>query len=267
MENKYHLQGRVFLHFNIVAVTGLHIGGSSTGMEIGGVDNTVIRDPLTKSPYIPGSSLRGKMRSQLEKSLGLPQNNQVGQVKIHTCKTKDAYTKNGGCPVCQIFGVPGEVEATGPTLLLARDVFMTPESKQKLIDAHTDLAYTELKTEATIDRVTSAATPRTIERVPAGAVFGPAELVFSIYEADDFKRFHYIIDGLQLIQDDYLGGYGSRGSGKVCFERISISCRNSTTYTAEKVYDKTFSSLTELEKEYDAILAWAKANIPLDNKE
>jgi len=267
MENKFHLKGRVFIQFNVIAMTGLHIGGSSAGMEIGGVDNTVIRDPLTKSPYIPGSSLRGKMRSQLEKSLGLPQNNQVGQVKIHTCKTKDDYNENGGCPVCQIFGVPGEVDATGPTLLLARDVFMTKESQQKLIDAHTDLAFTELKTEATIDRVTSAATPRTIERVPAGAVFGPAELVFSIYEADDFNRLHYVIDGLQLIQDDYLGGYGSRGSGKVCFEQIRLSARSSKTYTNEIKYDKIFPSLNDLEKDYAAILTWAKANIPISNKE
>ena len=64
------LQGRVFITFDIEAKTGLHIGGSDTGIEIGGVDKTVIRDPLTNRPYIPGSSLRGKMRSLTEKHLG-----------------------------------------------------------------------------------------------------------------------------------------------------------------------------------------------------
>ena len=73
-----NLYGRVIITANIIAITGLHIGGSGTGLEIGGVDKAVIRNPLTKQPYIPGSSLRGKMRSQTEKRLGLLQNNPIG---------------------------------------------------------------------------------------------------------------------------------------------------------------------------------------------
>lgn len=268
MESQFILQGRIFIHFNILAVTGLHIGGSATGMEIGGVDNAVIRDPLTGVPYIPGSSLRGKMRSQLEKALGKPQNNSIGsQVKIHTCKSSEEYHKDGGCPVCHIFGVPGEVEATGPTLLISRDIFMTEESKIRLEATQTDLAYSELKTEVAIDRVTSAATPRTLERVPAGAVFGPAEMVFSIYETADFQRLKYVIGGLQLVQDDYLGGYGSRGSGKVCFKQIELSARSSQNYSEIKPYDQVFPSLKELEGRYDSVLSWAQTNIPITYKE
>ncbi|MEM4302217.1 MAG: RAMP superfamily CRISPR-associated protein, partial [Candidatus Caldarchaeum sp.] len=67
MPKQIQLKGRVFLTFNIEAVTGLHIGGSETGIEIGGVDKVVIRDPITNRPYIPGSSLKGKVRSLLEK--------------------------------------------------------------------------------------------------------------------------------------------------------------------------------------------------------
>lgn len=262
MSNNAHLRGRIFVTCDIQAITGLHIGGSSTGLEIGGVDNTVIRDPLSGAPYIPGSSLRGKMRSQLEKSLGLPQNNRVGQVKIHTCKTPQEYDNQGGCPVCHIFGVPGEVEATGPTLLVVRDVPLSEASKDNLNHIRTDLAYTELKTEVAIDRVTSAATPRTLERVPAGAVFGPAELVFSIYQAADFDRLHFVVDSLQLLEDDYLGGYGSRGSGKVRFQEITITARSSDHYGQLQTY-QTFGNLQELEAAFTNLLDWSKSIIPI----
>lgn len=256
------LYGRILITCEIHALTGLHIGGSSTGLEIGGVDNTVIRDPLTNAPYIPGSSLRGKMRSQLEKTLGLAQNNRIGQVTIHTCKKPQEYHKDGGCPVCHIFGVPGEVEATGPTLLLVRDTPLSAESKDALAQAHTDLAYSEIKTEVAIDRVTSAATPRTLERVPAGAVFAPAELVFSIYQGADFARLKHVVDGLQLLEDDYLGGYGSRGSGKVAFRQISIAARSGENYSQLHPW-QTFSSLRELEAGFNDLLQWAKGIIQI----
>jgi len=86
--SEINLFGRVFIESEIEALTGMHIGGSGAGLEIGGLDKEVIRNPLTKRPYIPGSSLRGKMRSQTEKVKGLPQNNRIGQVTIHTCKFK-----------------------------------------------------------------------------------------------------------------------------------------------------------------------------------
>ncbi len=129
MNNNYHqLYGRVFFETKIKALTGLHIGGSNTDLEIGGLDKAVIRNPLTKRPYIPGSSLRGKMRSQMEKLHGLPQNNPIGQVTIHTCKNKEDYNKNGGCPVCHVFGIPAELEFASPTRLVVRDAELTDES-------------------------------------------------------------------------------------------------------------------------------------------
>lgn len=69
-ERRLEVKGRAFLQYKLRAVTGLHIGGSAQGMEIGGVDNPVIRDPLTNRPYVPGSSLKGKIRSLLEKFYG-----------------------------------------------------------------------------------------------------------------------------------------------------------------------------------------------------
>lgn len=257
-----NLYGRIFIKAKIEAVTGLHVGGSSVGLEIGGLDKAVIRDPLTKRPYIPGSSLRGKMRSQTEKILGLRQNNRIGQVTIHTCKTPAEYNANGGCPVCHVFGVPGEVEATGPTLLLVRDAILTQESADQLEKAKTDLPFAELKTEVAIDRVTSAAMPRTLERVPAGAIFGPAELVFNLYDAADYARLKYVVEALQLVEDDYLGGAGSRGSGKVKFTSITVTARARGAYAEEKTFG-AFGTVQELAQQFDALKSWAQREIPL----
>ncbi|MFN3335500.1 MAG: type III-A CRISPR-associated RAMP protein Csm3, partial [Caldilinea sp.] len=231
MTKQIELQGRVFLTFTIEAISGLHIGGSDVGVEIGGVDKTVIRDPLSNRPYIPGSSLKGKVRSLLEKYDGLPQNQRIGQGYIHSCDKADAYA---GCAVCQVFGVPGEREfgIATPTRLVVRDVQMSEESARKLETlARTDLPYTEIKTEVSIDRVTSAANPRQMERVPAGVTFSPAEMVYSIYAGDgcdparDVGNVAELVKGLVLLEDDYLGGLGSRGSGKVRLTGIKVKLR------------------------------------------
>jgi len=233
-----HLKGRVFIEFDVKAVTGMHIGGSDTGIEIGGVDKTVIRDPLTNRPYIPGSSLKGKMRSLLEKYNGLEQNQRIGQGYIHTCQTSDDYAK---CPVCQVFGVPGEKDFGGPTRIIVRDVHLSDEEARRIEEqARTDLPYTEAKTEVSIDRVTSAANPRQMERVVAGTVFGPGEIVYSIYDVngqtaqDDINRLDTLVEGLQLMEDDYLGGFGTRGSGKVKLESIKVFVRGGDYLTGKQ---------------------------------
>lgn len=264
MNTEITLYGRVFIEADIKALTGLHIGGSSTDLEIGGLDKAVIRNPLTKRPYIPGSSLRGKMRSQMEKLLGLPQNRAIGQVIIHTCKNAADFQKNGGCPVCTVFGVPAEMDYDNHTRLIVRDAELTDDSAKSLQDARTDLLYGELKTEVAIDRVTSAATPRTIERVPAGAIFGPSELVFGIYGREDFARVKIMIDALQLVEDDYLGGSGSRGSGKVRFENIRLYLRNRDNYSEPKPYNrKPFENVQKLAEEFGKIQEWMTENIQI----
>lgn len=230
------LIGRVFFEFSLRTLSGLAIGGSDVGIEIGGVDRTVIRDKLTNRPYIPGSSLRGKMRSLTEKYKGMPQNQRIGQATIHTCKGAEDYAK---CEVCRIYGVPAEVKFNTPTRLIVRDVPLTPESVQQLREAHTDLPFTEVKTEVAIDRVTSVANPRQFERVPAGVVFGPAEMVYSIYSGDgcdpnqDVEFLNVVFTGLKLLEDDYLGGLGSRGSGQVRVEGLRLGLKMAEPYTAE----------------------------------
>jgi len=270
MPNKtIQLKGRIFLTFNIRACTGLHIGGSETGIEIGGVDKVVIRDPITNRPYIPGSSLKGKVRSLLEKYRGLPLNRNIGGTFIHSCGKEDKE-KYPNCDICQIFGVPGEIEFATPTRLVVRDVHLTEESAQTLTErARTDLPYTELKTEVSIDRVTSAANPRRVERVPAGAVFGPAELVYSIYEGKDDKgsiaepkkdveRFRTLVEGLRLLEDDYLGGLGSRGSGKVKLEGITVSVRIGEKYLESPQKVGEYGCLDDLVNDLDNLLKKVK---------
>ncbi len=265
MTDKITLYGRVFIEAIIVAKTGLHIGGSGSDLEIGGLDKEVIRNPLTKRPYIPGSSLRGKMRSQMEKMLGLRQNQKIGQIRIHVCQSKSEFEKNGGCPVCSVFGVPAEMDYNNATRLVVRDAELTDDSAEKLQDARTDLLYAELKTEVAIDRVTSAATPRTMERVPAGAEFGPTELVFSIYEEADYDRLKTVIDALQLVEDDYLGGSGSRGYGKVKFANIKVYARSGRDYGEKKEFisETPITSIQDLESAFDTLKTWLQTAIPI----
>ena len=264
-DKKITLYGRVFIEATIVAKTGLHIGGSGSDLEIGGLDKEVVRNPLTKRPYIPGSSLRGKMRSLLEKLHGLPQNRSIGKVTIHTCQTKEQFVN---CPVCTVFGIPApdapmEWQDT-PTVsrLVVRDAELTDKSAEALTNARTDLLYAELKTEVAIDRVTSAATPRTMERVPAGAEFGPTELIFSIYEAADYDRLKTVIDAMQLVEDDYLGGSGSRGYGKVEFKEIKVYARGGKNYSDRKEF-RSFGSVQELADAFNELKTWLQQNVPI----
>lgn len=230
------LQGRVFVQGNIKAVTGLHIGGAAGALEIGGVDSPVIRNPLNNQPYIPGSSLRGKMRSLTERLHGSEQNMRIGKgVFVHVCRQEkrsdDEYHQMfNGCPVCSVYGVTGDEAVPHPTSLVVRDVFLGADSIALLEKADTDYPLTEIKWEATIDRVTSAAVPRQIERVPAGVVFEGFELVYNIYDQPGRDHFPTVMKALQLVEEDYLGGLGSRGGGKVEFQVAKVYARKGVTY-------------------------------------
>lgn len=223
--------GRAFITGSIECLTALHIGGASTGIDIGGVDNIVVRNPLTNEPYIPGSSLRGKMRSLLERSHGLEYTQRIGpQVAIHRCANPEQYAR---CPVCVVFGVTSDERFATPARLLVRDVSLEQQSAARLERLKTtELPFTEVKWEVAIDRVTSAANPRQQERVPAGAVFGPFELVFSFYDnpSEDAARFGYVAEAMSLLEDDYLGGGGSRGSGRIAFRNLGVKVRTADDY-------------------------------------
>lgn len=256
---KITLHGRIILEGKIEALTGLHIGGSPGALAIGGVDLPVIRNPINQEPYIPGSSLKGKMRSLWEKTTGVRQNTSIGRdVSIHVCKSEDAYV---ACPVCQIYGSTGDGKAVAPTRIIVRDAALDPSS---LHNARTDLPYSEVKWEAAIDRITSAATPRQIERVPAGAIFKGMQIVFNIFEKGDLERFLDVLTALSLVEDDYLGGHGSRGSGRVAFKNLAIKCKAAATYANPNPPQRTYVDLAEI-LAADDLQSWLTASIPIPN--
>jgi CRISPR-associated protein Csm3 len=196
----------IILKGQIECLTGLHIGGSKDKFEIGGVDNPVIRDPKTNYPFIPGSSLKGKMRTLLEFDLGLVKADEKGN-----------YPPSNEEPVATIFGSSAEEKQEGPTRLIVRDAFPSQATVEMWNSLDTELNYTEYKAENTIDRMTSAANPRFIERVVKGSIF-EFEMTFSIYDTDQDKAkeyFQHIIQSLKLLEHSALGGGGSRGSGQI----------------------------------------------------
>lgn len=254
------LTGVVTLTCTMRALTGLHIGAAETTISIGGMDNPVIRDPITNRPYVPGSSLKGKMRSLLERRLELSQNWPIAQIRIHVCEGREAYTS---CRLCQLFGIPAPQRERWFCLTRLRiaDAFLTEASEQQLREASTDLPYTEVKTEAAIDRVTSAASPRSMERVPAGAEFGPVRFSLLRYEDDDPALLETLVEGLQLIEADYLGGSGSRGSGRVEFHDISLAeIRFERARRPEpRSFERTFPATADLAAGLDDVTQWLRS--------
>lgn len=226
------LKSKIFIKGTIKALTGLHIGGNSIGMAIGGADKVVVRNPLTNEPYIPGSSLRGKMRSLLERARGDEKQNPIeGGFSLKEDKLEAQAGTNPETLLGKLFGVSADKNNGQPTRLMVRDARLTKESKQQLENApNTDMPMTEVKTEVNIDRITSAANPRQFERVPAGAEFA-FELVLTLLEGDDETQFLNLIrEGLELVQHDSLGGHGSRGYGAVEFSVQSLQERTMLQY-------------------------------------
>ncbi|MFP3091136.1 type III-A CRISPR-associated RAMP protein Csm3 [Treponema sp. TIM-1] len=208
----------------IVVKTGLHIGAGNDKIEIGGMDNPIIRNPLTREPYIPGSSLKGKMRSLLEWHLGKVQDN----------KGKPCNCGKADCPICRVFGSANnskdsdeskeskEKHQTGPTRLIVRDAFLSAEDKKKMDDGK---AIVEEKYENSINRITAWANPRPIERVVPGVKFD-FELVYRIINTNDDGKTDttnfdtVVLKALKLLKNDYLGGGGTRGNGRIDFINV-----------------------------------------------
>ncbi|MEI6125151.1 MAG: type III-A CRISPR-associated RAMP protein Csm3 [Pseudomonadota bacterium] len=188
--------------------TGLRIGGSKESLEIGGMDNPIIRHPISGLPYIPGSSLKGKMRSLLE--LKYSQDTQTTG-KPCTCAE---------CDVCRLFGCGNPQKSKEMTRLIFRDAMITKESEELLREAQEGkgLNFAEIKSENWIDRKTGKAGYgglRTQERVPEGTTFD-FEISIRIFDGDDKEKFKAKVkEGLELMESDYLGSSGSRGYGKI----------------------------------------------------
>lgn len=229
----HQLLKKILIEGKIKALTGLHIGGSNNNIEIGGVDTSVIRNPLTNKPYIPGSSLKGKMRCLLEQTAGIFGKG-AGEVKNGP---SDDITQ----PIVKLFGTAKGDTNNIPSKIIVRDADLIDDDNAILNSRKTDLPYTEVKTEVMIDRIFATATPRQIERVPAG-VFFKFNMIINIFSDDREKEMvELVFNGMRLLQNDYLGGKGSRGSGQVEFIIERLIERSADFYTkndasAEKDY-------------------------------
>ncbi|MFC6965012.1 type III-A CRISPR-associated RAMP protein Csm3 [Halocatena marina] len=236
------LLGHVVLSGDVECLTGLHIGDEGA-LEIGGVNGPVVKTPTKGHPYIPGSSIKGKMRSLLEWDEGLVESDG----KPHTCEGDAAVE----CPVCRVFGTPAEADAeTGPTRLSVRDAFPRDETIEQWNDQNTSLPYTEVKTENTINRITAQANLRDNERVPKGSRFG-YELIYGVYDLDDGGRpdldhLATVERALFLLEDSSLGGNGSRGYGKVEFHEDEYKVRTSADYRSGDKDGRSAETLEEV---------------------
>lgn len=200
---------KVRINTTITLVTGLHIGGSGDNVEIGGIDNPVIKiGTKDNQPYIPGSSLKGKMRCLLEQIAG---SSKVG----------------GNDDINNLFGFS---QTNQPSKLIVRDSMLTQESVEMLKAAELDMPYTEGKWENVIDRVKGTAEhPRQTERIPAGVSFD-VEFVINVWDEDKEDNLIGLLNkGINALENDYLGGSGSRGYGQIKFgelKQTELSERN-----------------------------------------
>lgn len=204
----------------LVLQTGLHIGAGDSEMHIGGIDNSVIKHPLTQSPYIPGSSLKGKIRTLLEWRSGAVQS---APLTLKDISKNPEEVKN----ILRLFGISGdtknseqEVAEIGVSRLAFWDCALNEDWEKAIRDDNQLL--TEAKSENTIDRITSTAgNPRQTERVPAGAEFD-FKLMLRQFEGDKPELLDLVLKGLKLLELDSLGGSGSRGYGKVKFTELTV---------------------------------------------
>lgn len=221
LERISHITGKIEL------LTGLHIGAGTETTQIGGLDSPIVRLPKDNNPYIPGSSLKGKLRSLLELYLDKvgkdgkdDDSEKYGSVHRYTQECKN------DCPICCLFGAAADAGAkTGPARLIVRDCTIKEDEEinQRIKEESIGLPYSEEKTEVSINRITSKVDVglRKTERVPAGVIFN-LDMSLRIFDDDGDTHLKNLLLGLALLEHDALGGSGSRGYGKIKFSELKI---------------------------------------------
>lgn len=199
------LEGIYVLNIKLELLSGLYIGGNDSGFDIGGADSDVIRNPLTNEPYIPGSSLKGKLKSLLKY-----------HVKEVDSTEKDIIFKDSN--ITNIFE-PVDEGNVKITRAIFRDLTLTKESKEELQNILGIGCFTEIKAENKVNPISGKSdSPRFIERVPAGAMF-EGEIVLNVFDGDNKEiMMENIKKSLKLLEMNYLGGNGTRGYGRVKVE-------------------------------------------------
>lgn len=202
---KNAIRGKILIQGDLTIKTGMHIGGGSDYAPIGAVDSPFIRDSLTQEPIIPGSSLKGKIRTLLARYRS--EKNIVNSIDEDDDVIKRLF---------------GSTKPQTISRLQFQDLFISEETKLLFESIDTDTYMGEVKFENTINRVTSVAMPRQIERVPAGTKFA-FKLVYTLIDKDEAEEDLRILrKGLELLQLDYLGGHGTRGYGRISIDNVTI---------------------------------------------
>ena len=250
------LTGKIIITSDIKLLTGMHIGGSSSMLDIGGIDMGVIKsvpryendNNLNRSvifegvPYIPGSSIKGKLRNLLAR--------EVGSVKIQPGKGEKPGDENdeGHPHIVEIFGSSyfqnGESQNKTTRLAVSDASLNTDHFVRHFNTEEMELPWTEGKWENTINRRKgSAENPRQIERVPAGAVF-QLEMIYDVYDYQYSDHIEYILKAMQMLEDDYLGGSGTRGYGRVQFNNVQLKHKSVDHYYSKPEEEKQIDDLT-----------------------
>ena len=256
-----NFQGTYVIETILECITGLHIGGSKESFEIGGLDNPVIKTPISITlpdgrqikegmPYIPGSSLKGKIRSLLEWQYGLVEATVENNKLKSQFKPVKSENENELNDIAIVFGVganlPGKYENLTPQPVRVKfyDAYPTEDTMKTWEDILGVGIYTEIKIENAIDRITSSANPRQQERVPAGSKF-QVEIVYEVFEDKDHQRLKILFEGMKRLEDNYLGGGGSRGNGRVRFQNIKVFYRDKGFYegTSEQILKHEFETV------------------------
>lgn len=196
------MYGKIKITGRLTVRTGLHIGGNEAFSAIGAIDSPVVKDPFTGNPIIPGSSLKGKIRTLLARSLAQDIEN------MPLCSEDD--------PVIQrMFGSTADKPQAARFQFV--DLFLSKENKTDLV------GLTEAKAENYIDRKKGTATPRQIERIVAGTIFDFVLVYDAVNQDEAVEDFRMLSKGLKLLQLDYLGGHGTRGSGRVSLSDFALT--------------------------------------------
>lgn len=201
------MYSKIIIEGTIEVVTGMHIGGSDAFSAIGAVDKPVIKDGRTQEPIIPGSSLKGKLRTLLARS-------KSQSIILPKAEEDDAIIR-------RLFG-SSQAAKGQENLMRARLIFSDCYLTNKKELEQTG-GMTEVKFENSIDRRTAVANPRQIERVVRGAKFG-MRIVYDVHDAAELlEDFALLAQGFTLLQMDYLGGHGTRGSGRVKITDLTVT--------------------------------------------
>lgn len=212
MYAKIRISGKIEL------LSGMHIGGSGAFSAIGAVDSPVVKDRLTGLPLLPGSSLKGKMRSLLARMYN---------------ETFAKLPDYDDAKLLRLFGSAGQGKDGEKNVRVSRVLFSDAlMSNWESLEKRGLTSMTEVKFENTINRATSVANPRQIERAVRGSEF-PLDLIYEIAPSSEMpdgpsedeiaEDMEILSQGMRLLEADYIGGSGSRGYGRIKFHDIQVA--------------------------------------------